>query len=86
MKRDWLQEIGKWKQKYDLSFQFWKNNCSVFINASSSDVELFSIGGFETEEEVLIEAFNWIYRVNRTPIENRVITKENLTQQQSLKI
>ena len=78
MKRDWLQEIGKWKQKYDLSFQFWKDNCSVFINASNSDVELFSTGGYLTQEEVLIDAFDWVYRVNRVPMNERIITKENL--------
>lgn len=80
MKRDWLQEIGKWKQKYDFNFQFWKDNCSVYIYSGGGDVELFGTGGFETEEEVLIVAFEWVYKVNRVPIKERVITLENLNQ------
>jgi hypothetical protein len=66
-----LEEIEKWSQKYELSFQFWGNGCNnVFI--SKDGVDLYDAGGYSSIEDVLTVALKWIYRVNRTPMNKRI--------------
>jgi hypothetical protein len=67
-----ITEIEKWSEKYDFSFQFWgEDNNNVFI--SKDHVDLHSTGGYETIEEVLKVTLEWVYRVNRTPKNQRII-------------
>jgi len=66
-----LEEIEKWSHKYELSFQFWGNDCNnVFI--SKDGVDLYDTGGYSSIEDVLIVTLKWIYRVNRTPSNKRI--------------
>lgn len=64
-----IDEINKWSEKYSFSFQFTKgiNNVSLF----KDDVELYSSFGHETVEDVMMDVLNYIYRVNRVPLEKR---------------
>lgn len=66
-----LSEIEKWSEKYQFSFQFWgEGNNNLYIY--KDDVELHSTGGWLTIEDALISALEYIYRINRTPKNNRV--------------
>lgn len=67
-----LKEIERWAEKYQFSFQFWGiGNNNVFI--SKDHVDLYSSGGFDSANDVMIDALNYVYRINRTPKRNRVI-------------
>lgn len=67
-----LEEIGKWSEKYDISFQFWgEDRNSVYI--SRDWVDLFESGGYETAYEAIKAALDWIYRVNRVPNKDRIV-------------
>lgn len=65
-----LQELEKWSQKYEISFQFWPEQKNVFI--SKDGVELTSFGGYNTIEDVIFKALNYVYKINKTPINNRI--------------
>ena len=71
MENELLQEIEKYSEKYTFSFQFWgKGNNNVYIEKDC--VELTSSGGYETIEDVLKFALEYIYKINRVPMANRV--------------
>jgi hypothetical protein len=56
-------EIEKWSEQYDLSFQFWgAGNNNLYI--SKDNVELYDTGGYESIEDVLEEAVDWIEKHN----------------------
>lgn len=66
-----LLALKDFSQKYQFSFQFWgagKNN--VFI--MKDFVELYSSGDHETIEDAIKNALDYVYRINRTPIKDRV--------------
>lgn len=66
-----MQEIEKWSEKYDFSFQFWgKDYNNIYI--SKDQIDLYDTGGYETVEDVLKVALEWVYKVNRTPKSKRV--------------
>lgn len=65
-----LEEIIKWSKKYDFNLQIWDGNNSCYIE--KDDVEIHSIGGYESVEELLADVLEWIYRVNRTPVNEQV--------------
>jgi hypothetical protein len=67
-----LLEIEKWSEKYDMNFQFWNDDNSVFLYAKGTSTELFSNGGLSSPQEVIKEVLKFIYRVNRTPKDKRV--------------
>lgn len=76
IKIDLINEIEKWSQKYDISFQLWGlGNNNVFIQRDH--VELHSSGGYETVTEAMKEALLWIYKVNRVPNKDRLINPKN---------
>jgi hypothetical protein len=71
MVRNLIQEIDNYSDKYQFSFQFWGDgNNNVFI--MKDDIDLYSSGGFSSIQEVLIDALQYIYKINRVPYENRV--------------
>ena len=71
MKPELLQEIEKYSEKYEISFQFWgKGDNNVYI--SKDYVDLYETGGYETINDVLIACLEWIYRVNRVPKNKRM--------------
>jgi len=39
-------------------------------------VDLYSTGGYDTPKEVIIAALDWIYKVNRVPLQNRLTSKK----------
>lgn len=66
-----ITEIEKWSKKYEFSFQFWgdyKNSVWIYKDG----VELFSSGGCRSMVEVMTDAMNYVYKVNRTPLKDRV--------------
>jgi len=66
-----MQEIEKWSEKYQFSFQFWgagNNNCFLY----KDEVEISSFGGDESIEDILKRTLSYIYRINRTPHKDRV--------------
>jgi hypothetical protein len=65
-----MEEIEKWSEKYDITFQFWKNNNPIYIEVDL--VDLFESGGHETPIQAMYAALNWIYTKNRTPIKDRI--------------
>ena len=74
-----FKELEKWSNKYDINFQFWHRNNSVYINKSGHNdlmVDLYSTGGYDTPKEVIIAALDWIYKVNRVPLQNRLTSKK----------
>jgi len=68
--KELIGEIEKWSEKYDITFQFWKNNNTVYIEVDL--VDLFESGGHEKPINAVYEALNWIYTKNRTPFKDRV--------------
>ena len=71
MVRNLIREIENYSDKYQFSFQFWGDgNNNVFI--MKDDIDLYSSGGFSSIQEVLIDALQYIYKINRVPYENRV--------------
>jgi hypothetical protein len=57
-------EIEKWSETYEFNFQFWGNgNNNVFI--SKDEVELYSSGDHTTPKDVIIDALNYIHKINR---------------------
>lgn len=71
-----LGEIEKWSGKYQFSFQFWgEDNNNVFIN--KDHVEITSMGGRESIQEILADTLEWIYRVNRIPNDKRIFNQNN---------
>lgn len=71
-----FQEIEKWNSKgYEFSFQFWgSGNNNVFV--MKERVDLFDTGGFLTPLEAIQEALDQIYRLNKTPVKDRVVVFE----------
>jgi len=66
-----IKEIEKYSGKYEFSPQFWgMGNNNIFI--SKNDVEIFSGGGYENISECLKSALEYIYKINRTPKDQRV--------------
>ncbi len=69
-----LIEIGKYTEsKYDISFQFWGadlNHC--YLRSKGSDIDLFNTNQHETPEECVYAVLEWIYRVNRVKLVDRV--------------
>ena len=71
MVRNLIQEIDNYSDKYQFSFQFWGDgNNNVFI--MKDDIDLYSSGGFSSIQEALMDALQYIYKINRVPYENRV--------------
>jgi len=71
MEERFLKEIEKYSSKYQFSFQFWGDgNNNVFI--MKDDIDLYSSGGFLSIQEALMDALQYIYKINRVPYENRV--------------
>lgn len=70
MKERLLEEIEKYSSKYQFSFQFWGDgNNNVFI--MKDDVDLYSSGGFLSIEGVIMDALQYIYKINRVPYLDR---------------
>lgn len=65
-----MKEIEKWSEKYDFTFQFWKNNNTVYIEVDL--VDLFESGNHNTPKEAIESALKWIYSKNRVPKTKRV--------------
>ncbi len=66
-----LSQIEKFSEKYEFNFQFWgAGNNNVYI--MKQGVDLYDSGGFETIEEVLIDALRYIYKINRIPEYDRI--------------
>lgn len=60
-----IEELEKWSQKYEFSFQFWGkgiNHCYI----SKEDVELTCISQCESVEECITKALEYINRINKT--------------------
>lgn len=69
--KELFNEIKKWAGIYEFSFQFWgEYNNNVWIYKDG--VELFSCGGRESMEEVAKDALNYVYKVNRVKLGDRV--------------
>lgn len=65
-----LNEVEKFAGKYEFSFQFWgSGNNNVYLN--KNNVELYSGGGFDTPTEAIKYVLEYIYKINRTPKEQR---------------
>ena len=73
-----LEEIEKWSEKYNFSFQFWHKNNSVYISKDSfhGEVDLYSTGGYDTPLEVIVRALLWVYKVNETKKVKRLDLEE----------
>lgn len=66
-----IKEIEKLSDKYQFIFQFWGvDNNNVFI--MKDFVELYSTGGHVTAEASMIAALQYVYKINRTPVCERV--------------
>jgi len=66
-----IKEIEKFSEKYQFSFQFWGiGNNNVFI--MKDDIDLYSTGGWLSPVDAIIDALNYIYRINRVPKVKRV--------------
>ena len=66
-----LLELEKYSQKYEFSFQFWgAGHNNFFINVNS--VEIFTPGGFNTINDAIVAALEFIYKMKRVPRENRI--------------
>lgn len=60
-----MDEIDKWSETYQFSFQFWgTGNNNVFIEKHG--VDLYSSGGFNNIFDCVVDALQYIYRINRT--------------------
>ena len=72
-----LQEIEKYSDRYDFSFQFWgAGHNSVYI--SKDHIDLIDRGGYETIQDVLKFALEYVYRINRVPMANRIFQSQYL--------
>lgn len=67
-----IKELEKWSQKYDISFQFWGEYFNS-VTIEKDDVELFDRCNLDTVEDTFKAALEWVYRVNRTPKNERVV-------------
>lgn len=66
-----IYELKKWTSKYEITFQFWgPNNNNVHL--MKDDVSLLETGSFDTPEECIKIALQYIYRINRVPKEERL--------------
>jgi hypothetical protein len=66
-----IKEIEKYSQKYQISFQFWGDgNNNAFI--MKDDVDLYDSGGFLSIREAVMDALQYIYKINRVPYKDRV--------------
>jgi len=66
-----FNEIDKWADIYQFSFQFWgedKNSIYLWKN----DIVIFDTGGLETSQDAFKSVFNWIYKVNKIPKDKRL--------------
>lgn len=60
-----LKQIELWSEKYDFRFNFQgKNNNGFFIE--KNDIELLSGGGFESINQTLAYAVEYIEKINNT--------------------
>ena len=69
-----LTDICKYTEsKYDISFQFWgpgNNHCE--LKSKGSDITLFETNQHYTPIECVYTVLEWIYRVNRIKLVDRV--------------
>jgi hypothetical protein len=57
-------DLAPYFGKYQISFQFWgRNNNNVYI--MKDGVDLYDSGGHESVMHVLIDALNYLNRINR---------------------
>jgi hypothetical protein len=65
-----IKEIEKYGGKYQISFQFWGDgNNNVFI--MKNDIDLYSSGGFLSIQGAIMDALQYIYKINRVPYKDR---------------
>ena len=64
-----MNEIEKWQEKYDITFQFWHLNNTVYIEKDL--VDLYETGGYSTPREAIEACLKWIYLKNRVKIDLR---------------
>lgn len=65
-----LNEIEAFSATYEFNFQFWSaGNNNIYIEKDG--VDIYNSGGFETIEDVLKDSLNYLYRVNRVPLNER---------------
>lgn len=57
-----LRRINYWRKKYDLSFQFWQDQNNVYI--ARDLVDIHSMGGRESIEEILQDTIEWCEKTN----------------------
>jgi len=69
-----LDEIQAWSEKYEFSFQFWgKGRNQLWIYKGGVELTLF--GGRDTAVEVIKEGLEYIYKINRTPMNKRFLNQ-----------
>lgn len=69
-----FKELDKWSDVYQFSFQFWgedKNSIYLWKN----DIVIFDTGGLEKSKDAVHAVLNWIYKVNKTPLSDRINLK-----------
>ena len=66
-----IKEIEKFSEKYQFSFHFWGTGSNNVI-IRKNYVELYSTGGWLSPVDAIIDALNYIYRINRVPKVKRV--------------
>lgn len=72
-----MDEIEKWSETYEFSFQFWGNgNNNIYL--SKGGVDLYDTGGLETPREAIETVLMWIYIKNRVRIDLRPTLKMEL--------
>jgi hypothetical protein len=65
-----MQEVEKWSEKYEFSFQFWgKGNNTFYIYKDG--IDMLNIGGFYDSREAIENALMWVYKTNRVRIDLR---------------
>jgi hypothetical protein len=59
-----FKRIKKYSDRYQFTFQFWgEGNNNVFID--KDDVDIYNTGGYDTPEEVMEAAIEFLDKINR---------------------
>lgn len=64
-----IKELERWSKIYSFNFQFWPRQKTCYIE--KENVELKIISESETIEDCIIESLNYIYKINRVPLNKR---------------
>lgn len=59
-----FERLIEYSRKYEISFQMWPKQNTIYIEKDG--VELQSFGGYDTAEDVMTHALEYLNRINKS--------------------